>query len=155
MYSDAVGYYKQAIDLSGNDLAKGNYYFETAKITGTNLGNSASARNYAYQARDLNSDLSPNVYILIGTLYYKSANSCSSDDYTKKIVFMVAYDMVLKARSYKMSDGLSNTVNDLLSTFKSQFPTGEEIFMQGDKVGVTQKTVGCWINETTTIRAKE
>ncbi len=153
-YSDAVNYYKEAVELSGSDIAKGSYYFEIAKITGTKLGNSASSRNYAYQARDLNNELSPNVYILISTLYGNAASACSANDYEKCMVYILAYEMALKAKSYKMSDGLSQTANDLIATYKNNFPKTEDIFFNGDKVGGS-KTIGCWINETITIKARE
>ncbi|MBN2683597.1 MAG: hypothetical protein JXR58_13965 [Bacteroidales bacterium] len=153
-YSDAVEYYKKALELSVVDKNKGNYNFEIAKISGSYLNSYGSARNYAYLAKDLNPDLAPNVYILVGTFYGKSAGSCGDSKLGNKDVYWIAYDMVAKALNYELSDGMRNQVNKLMTSFKGAWPTQQEIFFATKNPGDSHK-VECWINETTTVRPNE
>lgn len=153
-YSEAIDYYKKAIELSVNDKSKGNYNFEIAKISGSYLNSYGSARNYAFLAKDLNSDLAPNVYILVGTFYGKSSESCGNAKLGNKDIYWAAYDIVAKALNYQISDGMRTQVNKLLASYKGVWPTRNDIFFANITEGSSYK-VECWINETVTVRANE
>jgi hypothetical protein len=114
-----------------------------------NLKNFPKARSYAVQVTELRPE-DGNPYILIGDLYAASAKECGSDDLTTKVAYWAAVDKYYKAKSIDPS--LEDAANERINTYSKVFPSTETVFFHDLKEGDSY-TVGCWINETTTVRA--
>jgi len=145
----AARYYKQAIEMQNDKTEKANYYLELGDVT-RRLGNYSQARTYALNSIELN----PNngyPYLLIGNIYAASSKSCSEDEFEQRAVYWAAVDKFAKAKS--IDPQLAADANKFIEAYRPHFPDNETIFFYGLKVG-DNYTVGCWINETTTVRSR-
>jgi tetratricopeptide (TPR) repeat protein len=148
-YSEAANYYKQAIELEEDDLKKAVYYVKLGDIT-RRLGDNIQARSYALKSIELDAT-SGYPYLLIGNIYAAVSKECSDEEFHQKAVYWAAVDKFAKAKS--VDPELAAEANRYIEAYKARFPDGETIFMYGFKVGDVY-TVGCWINEKTTVRAR-
>lgn len=108
-------------------------------------GRKSAARDLYRQAAAADASLQKQVYERIGDLYMTSFDECKQlkskvDD---RAVFLVAYDYYQRAGDTRK-----------MANAKQNFPSKEEIFTEGIDAG-TSKAVGCWINESTTIRTRD
>lgn len=152
-FSDAVSYFDQAISLYEDNDKKADASLLQADAY-RQINNFSAARNAANRAISLR----PNdgrAYLIIGDLYAQSANQCGEDDFTRRTVYWAAVDKFQRART---ADPSNTQVVELaasrIAQFSRQFPIKTDIFFQGLSVG-GNFTVGCWINETTTIRSSD
>ena len=89
--------------------------------------------------------------MLIGKLYASSGPLCGPGrGWDSQIVTWPAIDMF--ARAKQVDPGMTTAANKLIATYSRYMPNVEDIFQRGLKEGQTFQ-VGCWIQETTTIRA--
>lgn len=146
---DATRYYKQAIELEIEDVQKAKYYLELGDVT-RRLGNYSQARTYALNSIELDAT-SGYPYLLIGNIYAAASKSCGEEEYHQKAVYWAAVDKFIKAKS--VDPELTEDANKFIEAYKPHFPDNETIFFNGDKEGGSY-TVGCWINEKTTVRAR-
>ena len=159
-------YLMGTLNIEKNDLAKAADYLEEAaslfedsadKIKALNLlaninfnqRNYSQARTNALKVLQLNPNFGK-AYMLIGDLYAASSSMCTGDDLGGKTVFWAAIDKYLKARSVDPS--VEADANAKISQYSRHFPPASDLFFR-DMIEGTSYTVGCWINETTTIRA--
>jgi len=110
----------------------------------------SEARSYALKSLAIN----PNdgkCYMLIGNMYAASAASCGgSDEIASRAGYWAAVDKFIKARNVDPS--VADDANKVIATYSSYFPTRERLFFNDIKEG-SSYNVGCWIGETTTVRA--
>ncbi|MBU8891291.1 MAG: hypothetical protein KOO66_00820 [Bacteroidales bacterium] len=146
---DAARYFKQAIEMQNDNIEKSILYLELGDIT-RRLGNYSLARTYA-----LNSiEMDPNngyPYLLIGNIYAASSKSCSDEEFEQKAVYWAAVDKFAKAKA--IDPELTEEANKYIEAYRPHFPDTETIFFYTLKIGDTY-TVGCWINEKTTVRSR-
>jgi len=146
-YSKAMEYLLQATDMADTN-SRADCFLLLADAY-RNLRDYPRSRSYAYKCAELRpSDGNP--YIMIGDLYATSANDCGSDEISKKAAYWAAVDKYLKARSVDRS--VEQAANERISSYSRAFPAMERLFFHDLKEGDSY-TVGCWINETTTVRA--
>lgn len=149
------------IYLSKEDIEKGEKYLKEAQGICTDgpdkaeillylgsieskKGNRSGARDLFRQAAAADAGTAKQAYEKIGDLYLNSFDVCAKkvskvDD---RLVYLIAYDYYQKAgESRKMAIA------------KDGFPSKEEIFEENIQAG-SSKNVGCWIDETTTIRTR-
>jgi len=148
-YDKAIAYYKEAISAETDPVKKGNYYYQLAYITNTELNQPEKARTLALEAIKLKPDWGE-PYILIGDAYAGSKD-CFTDEFEKTTIYWVAVDQFSKAKSVDAE--VAEKANERISTYKKYFPDIETIFFYSLKEGDNYK-VGCWINETTKVRAR-
>jgi tetratricopeptide (TPR) repeat protein len=148
-YEDAARYYKQAIELQNDSTKKANYYLELGDITYRKLGNHSLARTYALKSANLVEN-NGRAYMLIGHIY-ASTKSCGEDELGKAAIYWVAVDKFAKAKA--LDETLADEANKYIQAYSQYFPDNETIFFHGFKEGDTY-TVGCWINEKTTVRSR-
>ena len=86
----------------------------------------------------------------LGDIYVAGSGSCG-DDFDNTTVFWVAVDKYQKAKS--VDPAFSKEANGKIGTYSKYFPSKEDVFFRGMNPG-DKHTVGCWINETTTVRVK-
>ena len=147
-YSDAVDFFKQAIEMAGQGDKLADYYVELAQAQ-ISSGSYSSARSSARKAAELRSGFGL-PYILIGDMIASSSSTCSSDDQCKnKAIYWLATDYYQKAKSIDAS--VAETANQKIATYKKYYPTKEDCFFGGTKEGDSVE-IGCWIGESTKAR---
>ena len=142
----AVEYFNKAIDLESDNYKKAKYYYRLALIM-KKQGSSSKAREYAYLALKERPSMG-SAYLLIANLYASSANSCGTDEISKRMVYVAAAD---KARQAKAVDpSITSTANKYISSYMASAPSKKLVFTEGLTSGSTHK-IGCWINESAKI----
>jgi len=141
-------YFIESVPNLENDLkAKAYYYLASINY---NQKHYSEARSYALKSMVIN----PNdgkCYILIGNMYASSAESCGgSDEIASRAGYWAAVDKFITARNVDPS--VADEANKVIATYSSYFPTRERLFLYDLKEG-SSYTVGCWIGETTIVRA--
>ncbi|MDR2010445.1 MAG: tetratricopeptide repeat protein [Bacteroidales bacterium] len=149
--SESEKYYNEAIELESDPIKKANIYYELALLYYSMTNEYPKARTAARSAIANN----PNhgrAYMLIGRIYAAGGRSCGETSLEKKYVYLLVVDYFVKARN--VDPDLSSEVNELIGRYTSSFPKNEELFWvnlsPGDVV-----TIGCWINESTTLRTSD
>lgn len=138
----AFAKFEQAVVLE-EDLAKKSDLLYDMAVMKKNKGLLNEARKLAYQSLEADAAATKN-YTLIGDMYFSSYKTCSADDeLTNRATYLAAYKMYSKA---------GNTTK--MANAKAQFPSMEDIFLRGKKVGDEIK-VSCWINETVKIDKRD
>lgn len=149
-YSTAINYLKEAADTYGSEDEKANTYFFLAYAY-FQLQQYSMSRSYCYK----NLEVEPNsgkTYILIGDCYSFSAADCGDNDLTKHVAYWAAVDKYYKAKAVDAE--VTDIANSKINTYSRYFPGKETLFFHGLNVGDSY-TVGCWINETTTVRSSD
>ncbi|MDR1337092.1 MAG: tetratricopeptide repeat protein [Tannerella sp.] len=147
-YEPAEKYFLEAIAMDTDNETKADIYFIIANIAYAQK-NYSKARQNCLKALEANPKLCK-PYLLIGTMYAATANSVSDDPVIRKTAYYAAVDKFERAR--QVDSSCSDDANRMIATYRSYFPSTEEIFMHPDlKEGATI-TVGGWIGERTVIR---
>ncbi len=154
----AVAYLAQAAQLyagkSSPDYQEQIFraYLVMAEINYRQLGQKPRAREFALKAQGAKpGDGRP--LILIGEMYAASAGQCGEDEFSAKLAYWPAVDKFTEAMRVAEDSVIRERAAQFASTYKQYFPNGEEIFFHGYSVGDSFR-VGCWINESTTVRAR-
>jgi len=148
-YEKSISYYEEAIDREEDPSKKADYLYQLGYITNAHLKQPQKARTYALEAIRLKPDWGE-PYILIGDAYAGSKD-CFTDEFEKTTIYWAAVDQFSKAKS--VDAAVAEKANERISTYKKYFPDIETIFFYSLKEGDNYK-VGCWINETTKVRAR-
>ncbi|MFY0605156.1 MAG: hypothetical protein JXR10_00480 [Cyclobacteriaceae bacterium] len=142
-YTKANQFYSSMLELADNSEKKHEALMNKAS-TASKQGNKKAARSYAREAISQKPG-SKEAYNLIGNLYFLSFDECKAG--TSKVedrgTFIAAYEMYQKA---------GNTSQ--MAAAAEQFPSIEDIFNEGKEEG-SRMTVGCWINESVTLRRRQ
>ncbi|KPK86368.1 MAG: hypothetical protein AMS27_05180 [Bacteroides sp. SM23_62_1] len=149
-YNKATEYLNKGIELEEDPEVKASYFYQLALIEFTKFEQYPKARTDALKA----AELKPNwgdPYILIGNLYASSGKSCGENDFEKSTVFWAAVDKYIKAKS--VDESKTAEANELINRYTQYFPNVEDAFFYGFQEG-QDYTVGCWINEKTTVRTR-
>ncbi|MDH4057166.1 MAG: tetratricopeptide repeat protein [Cyclobacteriaceae bacterium] len=142
-YTKANQYFSEAIPLAPTASDKADIYIYQGSIE-AKKGSKPAARDFYRQA--LSADASKKeAYEKIGDLYYSSFSDCAKKESMAedRSVYLAAYDMYQRAGESKK-----------MAMAKDQFPSKEDIFLVNISAGDTQR-VGCWIQETTTVRTRD
>ncbi|HLW06634.1 MAG TPA: hypothetical protein VKY45_03660 [Marinilabiliaceae bacterium] len=145
----SIEFFKEAVDLSEDNQQKGEFLRQLGLIY-LSEENYSAARTNALRAIEARPDWGA-PYILIGKAYAASANTIGSKEIEKKSAYWAAVDKFMKAKSVDPS--VTDEANELIKIYSAHFPATDEVFFEGLETGSTY-TVGGWINERTTVRAK-
>ena len=125
---------------------KADIYYTLACLA-ANQRNYAKAREYSNRVLEEN----PNdgrAYVIIGqSIAATASNYFPNDPVKRKCVYYLAVDKLERAR--QLDPSCAGDVNSLIATYRSYFPTNEEIFMQPDLEKGKTITIG---GESTKIR---
>ncbi len=150
IYDKAITYLNLAVDSIGDTEKKATIYLLLADAY-RSVNNYSTARDMAYKCLKLN----PNkgmAYIIIGDMYASNSKSCGDNELTEKAGYWAAADKYYKAKSVDPS--VEKTANSRIGTCTANYPTNSDIFFHGYTKGQSY-TVGCWIQETTTIKSSD
>ncbi|MCF6297946.1 MAG: hypothetical protein L3J08_08195 [Flavobacteriaceae bacterium] len=142
----AIEYFNKAIALETEAYKKANLYYKIARII-KRKGAKSRSRDYAYKALKQKPSMGK-AYLLIASLYYSSANSCGTDEVSKRMVYVAAADKARKAKAVDPS--ITSTANKYIKSYMGNAPSKKLIFTEGLTSGSSHK-VGCWIGETVKI----
>ncbi|WP_233487091.1 tetratricopeptide repeat protein [Tenacibaculum sp. E3R01] len=131
---------KKAFDLETDPLKKARL-----KLREAQGARGSRARALAYEALKYNPNMGK-AYLYIASLYQKSANSCGSDEFEKRMVYVAALNKALKAKRVDPGCGAGRYI----SSYKKLVPSKKLIFQKGVSSGMSHK-IGCWIGETVRI----
>ena len=150
-FDKAIDFFKKALDMAQTDDEKADYCFSIAQAYSYSKQYS-NARSYALKAISFKSGWG-DPYLLIGDCYAQSSGSC--DDGAQGVgkwgVYWAAVDKYQKAKAVDAS--VASEANQKIASISSHYPTVQDIFFIGLKNG-DPYTLGCWINESTTVRTK-
>jgi tetratricopeptide (TPR) repeat protein len=139
----AMDYFKQAVEQETNSYKKAGHLLKVAQIL-SRKGRKSEARSYCYQALD-NAPTMGRAYLLIGSMYASSANSCGDDVVSKRMVYVAALNKARRAKSVDPSIG--SLANRFIRAYSNNVPSKKDLFVAGVESGTVFK-VKCWINET-------
>jgi len=144
----AMGYYQKAVTAAQNDSAKAQYCYEMAAIY-SDQEQLTKARQMAQDAIKYRADWGK-PYIFIGDLYASSAGRCG-EGIASQSVYWAAVDKYKKAR--EVDPSCTDEATQRVNKYTGYFPDKEALFFQSINPG-SGYSVGCWINEGTTVRSR-
>jgi tetratricopeptide (TPR) repeat protein len=149
-YREAVTHFDEFIEKTEDVEKKTKYQMIVAKIFYRDLKDFPKSRKYARAA----SALKPNwgePYILIGKLYASSGPLCGpGTGWDSQIVTWPAIDQWERAK--QVDSDFRTQANNLIRTYEQYMPSKEDVFFRPSIKENDSFFVGCWINETTTVR---
>ena len=149
-YPCAIKKYEEFVNSTSDPAKKAKYLNRIAKIYYSHLSDFNKSREYARKALTHNPNLGA-AYLLIGKLYASSGKLCGpGTGWKSQIVTWPAIDKWNKAKQVDQS--VAAEANKLIRQYSKFMPSKGDIFQRTLKEGASFK-VGCWIQETTTIRA--
>jgi tetratricopeptide (TPR) repeat protein len=148
-FDKAIDFFKKALDMAKTDAEKAEYNFSIAQAY-SYAKQYSSARTYALKAAGLKSGWGE-PYLLIGDCYAQSASSCDDGELGKWGVYWVAVDQYSKAKA--VDGSVTSEANKKIASMSARYPATKDLFFYGKKAGDSY-TVGCWINESTSIRTQ-
>jgi tetratricopeptide (TPR) repeat protein len=147
-YDAALKFFKEAIELFETNEQKVDPWYMIGLVHQFK-NNYSEARSAAHEAIKLKPNCGK-AFILIGDLYAASGNRCSGDDATPPGDYnWAATDKYSRAASVDPS--VADQDREKLRAVSSRFPTKQDKFVRGLSDEASYK-VGCWIQETTTVR---
>ncbi len=149
-YKEAIKYFEIFVNSTDNNAKKAKYLYMIAKIYYRDLKNFTLSRKYALKSTKFKSGWGE-PFLLIGKLYASSGPICGPGrGWDSQIVTWPAIDKFKYAK--KIDPSVSREANKLIRSYQRFMPSMEDIFQRTLKVG-DKFNVGCWIKESTTIRA--
>lgn len=150
-YSQAVNYFEEYIKSTDDNEKKAKYALLIAKIYYGDLRNFSQSRKWAYEAAKYKKGWG-DPYILIGKLYASSGPLCGPGrGFASQVVTWPAIDKFAYAKSIDPS--VSGEANRLINQYTKYMPSNEDIFQRTEIKEGSSYFVGCWIQESTRVRA--
>jgi len=146
-FEEAAKKYEEAIDQEKDPGLKADYLYTLATIQFGHLNQYFSARSNARRAASLKPGWGK-PYLLIGDMYAKTARSCG-DSWNQRLAVIAAIDQYAKAKA--MDAESASKAQSRMNKLYGSLPNKDDAFMRGYKEGQTFK-VGCWIDETVSLR---
>jgi tetratricopeptide (TPR) repeat protein len=148
-YGAAISKFSEAIDFAESDEKRAQYALMQAKICYSYTKDFPRSRTFARRAAQYDKDWGA-PFILIGKLYASSGPLCGPGrGWDSQIVVWPAIDMWERAKA--LDPEVRDEAQTLINKYFEYMPTREDIskrlLTEGDDF-----TVGCWIQEKTTVR---
>jgi len=143
--SEAISFYNQAIDLQTDSYEKAKILYKIASKL-KKKGSYAQARSYYRKALRANPSMGK-VHLAIGQMYAKSANSCGTDNFSKRAIYWLAAQESRKAG--RIDANLKSTAAKQAANYEAKAPQKSEIFSSG-KSGQTI-SFNCWVGGSVTV----
>ncbi len=140
----AISSFDKAIELESDPSKKAKILYRVANIF-KKRGQTTKSVLYAKKAIAVKPSYG-RAYTLIATAYAGSVDKCGNDEFTKRMVYVVAEKYALKAS--KLDPSIGVYASKLAKSYKLNQPSKKLVFNNdlGLKSGDSY-TVKCWINE--------
>jgi tetratricopeptide (TPR) repeat protein len=140
--AEALKYYNQAVELETDNIDKANILYRIA--AGFKKKRSyGQARTY-YQKVLVANPSYGRAHLAIAQMYAASANSCGTDNFSKRAVYWLAAQEARKAG--RVDPNLKKAASQNVANYLAKAPTKSEIFSKGN-AGETIK-IACWIGRS-------
>lgn len=150
-FDKATEYLEAAIAIGQESDELADMYYELAQINYSHFKQYRNARTLALKAIEARPNWG-DPYILIGNIYISVRQDIYTDDFDQSTVFWAAVDKFAEAK--RVDPEVADKAADLIRQYSQYFPNNELMFFHTLKEG-DKYTVGGWINETTTVRARK
>ncbi|WP_405608384.1 tetratricopeptide repeat protein [Polaribacter sp. Asnod1-A03] len=140
---------QKSFDLETDPLKKAKYKLKFAQ-SAKSKGQLSKARSLAREAIGLNPN-SGRAYLFIASLYASSANSCGSNEFEKRMVYVAALNQAQRAASVDPS--ISAVAGRYIRSYRANVPSQKVIFTAGVNPG-SSHTIKCWIGQTVKVPSK-
>jgi len=141
--ADALG---EKIFNMGTPMDKANFVYSQASDL-SKRGKLSQARKKAREALSYVPSYGK-AYLLIASMYAKSANSVGTDELSKRMVYVAAANKARQAM--RANPSLTSRAKKYIKSYSAQFPSKTLLFNKNLKSGASHK-VGGWIGETVRI----
>jgi tetratricopeptide (TPR) repeat protein len=150
-YKDAITYFSSAMEMDTSMTNKAQYAMTVADCY-YRLNKFTESRESARKAISYNPNMGQ-AYYWIGVLYASSGKLCGpGTGFESQKVLWPAFDYFYKAKAVDPS--VAADCDKMIADYKPFLPSKEDILKRKLKEG-QQYNVGCWINESATVRAKK
>ncbi len=129
----------ELINLEKDSYKKAEYFYKIARTM-----HGSQARTYARRALKHRPSMGK-AYLLIARLYARSANSCGTDEFSKRMVFVAAADKARKA--IEVDPSITATANKYIKSYIANSPRKIPHPINSKK----EFYIKCWIGETVII----
>ncbi len=146
--NSAISYYKKAISLATKAYDKAKIYYKLAKLS-KRRGQKAQARTYALKALEFKPSMGA-AYLLIAHLYASSANSCGTDEFSKRATYWLAASMANRAA--KVDPAMAKSARKMAASYSAKAPSKTDVFMKG--MAGKKIPMKCWIGGSVTVPSK-
>lgn len=145
-------YYDKAIDAADDNVLKSRLLYEYAVVVAANLSRSVALCKQAISVNPGNGA----AYLLLARHYASGSKSCAEGSeqpaFVAKSVYWAAVDLCQKARSADPT--VADEAAVLIDSYSANFPSIDEVFFQGLKVGDAY-AINCWFAAATTVRVRK
>ncbi|MFM9061342.1 MAG: hypothetical protein ACKOPP_00130 [Bacteroidota bacterium] len=149
---DADAYYQQALQLVTDDSVKAQYTMDYAALFSEDKQYD-KARDLALQAQALRPTWGKPL-IFVGNLYAASYNVCGGGGIAAQAVYWAAVDKFKQAA--RINPALQAECDQLVDKYSGYFPKKETLFFNNPPYkGGDSFRVGCWIQESTSVRTSD
>ena len=148
----ALDYFDKAIVMQKDSVKLTKYLIKKAKFQ-NKIGNYPGARSTASKALAIDPKKAE-ACIVIGNAISYGASNCKTLKFGGPEVFWVAVDYYNKAASIAEDPEIKAKALKKAAKNSNYFPREQDIFLKTLNVGDSYQ-VGCWVNTSTTIRAKK
>ena len=149
-FEKAAEYLVKAIENEDDDQQKALYEYQLAVVKLTKLNSPIEAKNIAMSASAHKPGWGE-PYFLIASALIDGIKNCDLEAFDKQAVYWLAVDYCVKAKN--TDSQVTSQANELIAQYRTYFPSVEETFFRSLKEGDSYR-IGCWINETTTVKAR-
>ena len=150
-FEPAISYLTKAIEIEKDTDKQAHYYYQMALICNTKMNLQQDAVNYAEKAINLLPAWGE-PYFVIANAYILSSKDCFEGAFERSAVYWVATDKCIKAKT--IDSTVETKANGYIAEYIRFYPNNEEVFFRSMQEG-SAYTVGCWINEKTTVRVRK
>jgi len=147
-YDAALNFFKEAIELFETNEQKVDPWYMIGLVHQIK-NNLPEARSAAREVLKLKPH-SGKAYILIGDLYAASGSRCNDEGAVPLDFVWAAEDKYIQAA--RVDSSVADIVRERRAKLQSRFPTQQDKFVRGWTTPGAEYKVGCWIQETTTVR---
>tara|TARA_B110000967_G_C18890891_1_gene567304 strand:- start:1007 stop:2386 length:1380 start_codon:yes stop_codon:yes gene_type:complete len=143
--SEALSFYNQAVALESDNFEKSKILYKIA----TNFkkkGRYGQAKTYYMKVLRANPSMG-RAHLAIAAMYAKSANTCGTDNFSKRAVYWLAAKEA--ARAGRIDPTMKKNAAKSIANYEAKAPTKSEIFSSG-RAGQVIK-IECWIQRSVTV----
>jgi tetratricopeptide (TPR) repeat protein len=140
---------QKSFDLETDPLKKAKYKLKFAQAA-KSRGQKSKARSLAKEALSYNPNFGK-AYLFIASLYASSVNSCGTNEFEKRMVYVAALRQAQRAVSVDPS--ISSVAGRYVRNYRAHVPDQKVIFTAGVNPG-SSYTIKCWIGETVRVPSK-
>jgi len=150
-FTKALQYLNEMIETETDPTAKANLYFRVAASElGMKRPSAAAAAARQAIALDGNNGYA---HMMLAEAYIAGSTACSG--FSRQAVYWIAYDEFARTREAFAGDAaMQETITSRMSSCRGNFPSKEDIFMEGYSEGASQSISCGWISGTTTVRSR-